>query len=379
MILKNGIVLTDNFKFNKTDIEIKGLQITGIGDMNADTDFLDLTNMYVLPGFIDTHMHGAYGVRFSDPVPDINKITRFEATRGVTTIAATTSSSEFSDLLRQFDCIVAAMEKGTDGAKIAGIHAEGPFLNCKFKGAMTEKNIITPTAEKIEQLYSHGKGNLKIISIAPEIENADEAIKYFVTRGIVVSMGHTNATFDEAKNGVCCGATQSTHTFNAMRPYNHRELGVLGCVLTNPKVKCEMICDFVHLHPTTIKLIYNIKGVDQINMISDSGHSAGIELTKFMVDGIMRYVKDGVVRLADGTIAGSTKTLLEGVQNLASIGIPLEDISKMISLNPAKSIGIDNQTGTITKGKQADLVVLNKELEVVYTFVDGMIAYKKKK
>lgn len=374
MILKNGTILHDNFKFSKSDLEIKGEKINKIDSViNSNSDSIDVSDMYVIPGFIDTHMHGAYGSRFNDPNPNINVITSFEATKGVTTITATTSSDDFSILMKQFDDIVLAIEKGTHGAKIAGIHAEGPFLSKMYKGAMTEKYIITPTLEKMEQMLLHSKGYLKIITIAPEVKNAADAISFFSKNNVKVSMGHTNATFEEANNGIKCGATQSTHTFNAMRSYNHRETGVLGCVLTNPLIKCEMICDFVHLHPNTIELIYHMKGVDNINVISDSGHAAGMELTEFMVSGIMRYVKDGVVRLADGTIAGSAKTLLEGIQNLVNIGIPLENVCKMASLNPAKTLGIDNETGSITEGKYADIVVLDKDLQVKYTFVNGKL------
>ncbi|PKM62083.1 MAG: N-acetylglucosamine-6-phosphate deacetylase [Firmicutes bacterium HGW-Firmicutes-21] len=372
MIIKNGSVLLDTFVFSEADIKINNERITDIGALNPnDDDYIDATGMYVLPGFIDTHIHGANGARFSDDNPDINAITSFEATKGVTCIAATTGSSEFSDLLRQFDNIVSAIRNGTSGAKIAGIHSEGPFLNRRFKGAMTERNILTPCMDKVKHMFDACKGYLKIITVAPEVENAKVLIEYAVANGALASIGHTNALFSESENGVHWGATQATHTFNAMRPYNHREPGVLGSVLTNPKVKCEIICDFVHLHPKTIELIYRLKGADNINMVSDSGHSAGTELTEFIVDGEMRYVKDGVVTLADGTIAGSTKTLLEGVQNLVGLGIPLEDVSRMVSYNPARTLGIANETGSISIGKYADIVVLDKDMQVRFTFVNG--------
>lgn len=372
MILKNGRVLTDNFKFSVTDIKIDGEKITGIGNINVpEQETMDVSDMYVLPGFIDTHIHGAYGSRFSDHEPDIEAITKFEASQGVTCIAATTAASEFSDLLRQFDDIVSAIKTGTLGAKIAGIHAEGPFINKKYKGAMNPNNILTPSIEKAEQMLERSNGLLKIMTVAPERENAEELIRYLVKNKVKVSIGHTNAAFEEAENGIHWGASQSTHTFNAMRPFNHREPGVLGSVLTNQNVKCEMICDFIHIHPKTIELIYRLKGADRINMVSDSGHAAGMPVTEFMVDGIKRYVKDGVVRLADGTIAGSARTLLDGVRNLLEIGIPLEDISKMASLNPAKSLNIDKETGSISIGKYADIVVLDTNLQVKFTLVNG--------
>jgi N-acetylglucosamine-6-phosphate deacetylase len=372
MIIKNGNVLY-NGAFIKTDLAISGEKISAVGEFDDKNEMIDASEMYVLPGFIDTHIHGAYGHRFSDPNPDIDAITGYEATQGVTSLAATTGSSEFGNLLRQFDVISTAIKNGTKGAKIAGIHAEGPFLNVKRKGAMIPENILTPSVEKASLLLEHAQGNLKIITIAPETENAKELTEFLVSRNVIVSLGHTDATFEQAENGVLWGATQATHTFNAMRPYSHREPGVLGCVLTNPKVKCEMICDFVHIHPKTVELIYRMKGSDNINMVSDTGHSAGLDLKEFSVDGQKRYVVDGVVRLADGTIAGSTKSVYEGVKNLANMGIPLEEVSKMASLNPAKTLGIDNETGSITVGKYADIVILDKQLNIVHTIINGKV------
>lgn len=375
MIIKNGNVLFGG-AFIKTDLAISGERISAVGDTaasNTDNEVIDASDMYVLPGFIDTHIHGAYGHRFNDASPDIDAITGYEASQGITSIAATTGSSELGSLLNQFDLISSAMKKGTKGAKIAGIHAEGPFLSIKRKGAMIPENILAPSVEKAALLLEHAQGNLKIMTVAPETENAKSLIEFLVKNKVVVSLGHTDATFEQAENGVLWGATQATHTFNAMRPYNHREPGVLGCVLTNPKVKCEMICDFVHIHPKTAELIYRLKGADNINMVSDTGHCAGLDLKEFSVEGQMRYVVDGVVRLADGTIAGSTKTVYEGVKNLYGIGIPLEEISKMASLNPAKTLGIDKETGSIEVGKLADIVILDKELNIKHTIVNGKV------
>jgi len=215
------------------------------------------------------------------------------------------------------------------------------------------------------------------MTVAPEAEGATDLIRYAVGRGVTVSLGHTMATFDETQAAIEAGASQLTHTFNAMVGLNHREPGVLGAGLTNPDVVCEMICDYVHLHPAVVKMVYLLKGADNINMISDSGHAAGMNVEQFTVDGLTRYVKDGVVRLADGTIAGSAKTMLDGVHNLLASGLPLEDISKMASLNPAKSLKLDQVTGSIQVGKLADLVVLDRNYKPIFTFVNGTCVYEK--
>lgn len=376
MILKNGLVMNESFELKKLDIRVTGDKITEIGDGLEGDDIIDVKGNYILPGFIDTHIHGAYGVRIDDAVGDHNKITKFEATQGVTSIAITTDTAEFGKILEQLERAT-VLSKTCQGTKIAAIHAEGPFLSQSRKGAMSPEFILMPDKEKLDRMIDAGGGMLKLITIAPDNDGSIEFIKYASERGLTVSMGHTDADFETAQAAINAGATQLTHTFNAMRPLNHREPGILGAALTTAGVKCEVICDYIHLHPAIIKMIYNIKGADKINMISDSGTAAGIDVSEFEVDGVKRYVKDGVVRLADGTIAGSARTLLDGVKNLVSSGIPLEDVSKMASLNPAKTLRLDNTIGSIDIGKLADLVVLDKNLNVEYTFINGNCEYRR--
>jgi len=373
MILANGRVMTDNFELVCCDIRIENDKIVELGKDLQGGERMDMTGRMILPGFIDTHIHGACGTRISDDDAALTRITRFEATQGVTGMAITTASSEFSDILRQIDA--AAAVKENEGTKILGIHAEGPFLCKKYKGAMNEEYIIPPQKALLDEMMKHAGGLLKIITVAPEAEGAVDFIRYAVSQGIKVSMGHTNATYEEAMAGIAAGASRMTHTFNAARPLNHRDPGVLGAALTEPDVTCEMICDHVHLHPAVMQLIYRTKGADRISVISDSGHAAGWEIKEFMVDGQMRYVVDGVVRLANGTIAGSAKTVLDGVKNLVSGGVPLGDVSRMASLTPARALGLEAVTGSIAPGKQADLVVMDEKMNVACTFVDGVCVY----
>lgn len=376
MKISNGIVLGEDFSLKQTDIQIMGEKISQIGNEINDDLVIDADGMYVLPGFIDIHIHGAFGMRANDNPEDLYKITQYESTQGVTAIAITTASSKFDKTLLNLEAAVKVSKKNC-GAKIAGIHAEGPFLSYARKGAMNPENILLPDIKKLDKMIEKSEGLLKIITIAPEVDGAIEFIKYASSKGIVISLGHSDATFEQTQLAFKAGATQATHTFNAMRPLNHREPGIIGAVLTNPNICCEMICDYVHLHPATIKLIYDIKGADSINIISDSGHAAGSNLTEFIVDGIKRYVKDGVVRLEDGTIAGSAMSILSGVQNLLRAGYPIKDVSKMVSYNPAKTLKIDDTTGRIKEGNYADLVILDKDYNVAYTFVNGDCVYKR--
>lgn len=325
-----------------------------------------------------TAIHGAYGVRISDrqTKPDLNKITNFEATQGVTSIAITTAASEFSHILQQIE-IAKEASRICSGTKIVGIHLEGPFISTKYKGAMNPDYILEYDLQKFDEMFNRAPDLIKLITVAPEKKNSKDFIKYIVKKGVTVSMGHSDATYEETKTAVNAGATQATHVFNAMRPFNHREPGVIGFVLTNDNVTCEMICDYVHLHPSTVRMVYKLKGADRINIISDSGHAAGMNATEFEADGMIRYVKNGVVQLANGTIAGSAKTMADGVKNLISSGVPIEDVSKMASLNPAKSLKIENITGSIAIGKCADLTVLDSQYDVNYTFINGVLRFKR--
>lgn len=378
MILTGGLVMDHDFRLNKMDLEIDQDKIVRLGKDLQGEDRLDVSDCYILPGFIDTHIHGAYGTRISDDKPDLEAMCRFEATQGVTGLAVTTAASAFDDLLRQLEVAAASADITVPrGTKVLGIHAEGPFISSKKKGAMNPDNIIVPDIEKFDEMLEKSHGYIKIMTVAPETEGAADLIRYAVGKGVTVSLGHTMATFDETQAAIEAGASQLTHTFNAMVGLNHREPGVLGAGLTNPDVVCEMICDYVHLHPAVVKMVYLLKGADNINMISDSGHAAGMNVEQFTVDGLTRYVKDGVVRLADGTIAGSAKTMLDGVHNLLASGLPLEDISKMASLNPAKSLKLDQVTGSIQVGKLADLVVLDRNYKPIFTFVNGTCVYEK--
>ena len=375
MILANATIVDDNFQLENCDIRIDGKRIVEVGTHLSGEEIWDMSGKFILPGFIDTHMHGACGMRGDDENSDLSKITEFEVTQGVTGIALTTSCIDFSKLLRCMDHIVDESKK-VAGSKILGIHAEGPFLNKERQGGMLEEYIIEPDLEKLKQMIEQGKGLLKFMTIAPEMPNAIELIEYAVSSGLVVSLGHTDATYDETMAAIAAGASQTTHTFNAMRPYNHREPGVLGAALVDDRITCEMISDYVHLHPATVELIYRLKKADHIKVISDSVSPAGLKVTEFEEDGERKYVKNGVLYLSDGTIDGSVKTLLDGVQNLLHAGVPITNVVKMACYNPAKSLGLEKELGSIAKGKYADLVVLNQSYDVEYTFVNGNCVYK---
>lgn len=371
MILKNAVVIDGDFKQNRLDIDIQDGRIAQIGK-HLEGESLDLSGMYVVPGFIDTHMHGAYGVELAEPevtAGQIQTVCAFEASQGVTCFAPAIRILAPSDMCRAIERIRSA--KPARGAKIGGIHVEGPFVSETYRGALLKDYIQKPSVDMVKSFCKAGGGLVRILTLSPELEGAEDVIRYAVSNGITVSIGHTNASYEETENAIAWGAARLTHTFNAMRPLHHRSPGVLGSALTNEKVICELICDFIHLHPAAVKMVYLLKGDDRINVISDSCAAAGKADGEYMLGGQKRYVKDGVIRTEDGTIAGSSKTVYDGVKNLVRIGVPLESAVKMASINPAKALKIDKETGSIAEGKAADLVVLDKDLHIRYTFVDG--------
>jgi len=377
MILSNATIVTDDFELKKLDIEIAGKKIVRIGQKLEGNDRVDMSGKYILPGFIDVHTHGACGVGVSDEIPDIQKVLNFEATQGVTGIAYSLAVCDFDKMLKQIDIGVSESAK-SNATKILAINAEGPFLSKAYRGAMSEEYIIPPEIDKLNEMIQRSKGLLKIVAIAPEAKGTIEFIEYAVKNGITISIGHTNANYEETMEAINAGAIHAVHTFNAMRAFNHRDPGVLGAILTDNRVNCEVICDYIHLHPVTIDMIYRLKGADHMIVVSDSVSAAGIEADKFVFNGTICTVKNGAVRLPNGTICGSAMTLLDGVRNLIKRGIPIVDVSKMASLNPAKSIKMDHEVGSISVGKYADLVVLDNEYNVEGTYINGVCVYSKK-
>ncbi len=375
MIIKNAkTVMTDCILMRDvriTDGKIAEIEKNIIPE--ADEQVIDADGLTLIPGLIETHFHGAVGNIFSNEGCDIEAVCRFEASEGVTSIAVTHHAMAVEEF--EARCAEALELVGkNEGAKIAGIHAEGPFLNVEKKGAMNEKRIILPTIEMFDRIYDAAGGFLKIITMAPEMEGAEEVIAHAVSKGVAVSAGHTNATYDEMISAIDNGVTRMTHTFNACRALSHREPGVLGAAFTDSRVTCEVICDFGHLHPAAVKLIYQVKGSSNFCVISDSEFAAGLKTNDIIeVDGVGRYIdhQAGVCKLMDDTICGSASSLYRGYKNLVSLGIPLWEVSEMCSVNPAKALGIYDETGSIETGKAADLVLIDNDLNIINVFVDG--------
>jgi len=368
MIVTNGLVLnSETWAFEQKDLMVENGLICD--HMPQNQTVVDAQGAYVIPGFIDTHIHGYLGASFDCCDPHIEKSLMALAAQGTTGYAATIRCHPRQRLLEAIHANVQQMKSSLPGARLYAIHCESPFISPDCSGAMKAPDIEC-TVENAREFIEAGEGHIKIMTIAPERENALEVIAAFQDQ-VHFSVGHTLATYDQTIAALSAGATRSTHTFNAMRPLYHRETGVLGAVLTDDRATCEMIADFVHLDPAACKIIYKMKGAERICMVSDTGEMGGCPDGTYIVNDMPRIVKDGVCKNMDGRIAGSCFTLLKGAQNLLKIGIPLEDVSRMASYNPAKFLGVDHIAGSLAPGKAADFIICDDQVNIAAVYVNG--------
>lgn len=334
----------------------------------------------VIPGIIDVHSHGyhTWSAKTIDK-EEIHGLSKMLPSIGVTACLATTTAWQAEEYT-MLDAIATAIEEGCTGANILGIHMEGPFYNPDRHNATPRHEVIPPDLSKVESYWDCARGHLKYMTIAPEEPHALEVIRWLNEKGVVTGAGHTNATSEELKKGIDAGIKVSIHTGNAMRQIDRREVGAMGEALLHPKLYCEVICDFFHLSPEMLTIMFRIKqDLSKMVMISDSDILSGVQPGSYHAFGKRVHVHpDGRILLDDGTISGSSKYVLYGIQNLVQkLNMPMEEVVPMFSLNPAKLLSIDDKKGSLRIGKDADLVILDENFDVLYTFVEGNCCYQK--
>jgi len=322
------------------------------------------------PGYIDTHTHGISGKDITTATAeDLELMSLSYAKHGVTTFFPTTVSCDLTQLLSVIE--VVKRVKASPGAKIGGIHIEGPYLSKEKKGAQEELFLRKPSVEEVEKILNYGANTVKIFSIAPELRNSFDVIKLLLNRNVVVSLAHSNATYEIAKSAIELGCSRCTHVFNAMRKFSHRDPGIVGAVLLDPGVACEIILDLVHIHAATAEIVYRLKGPRKTILISDSIAATDLEDGEYALGGATVDVRNSIARIKGSeTLAGSTLTLDAAVRNAAErLDIDLERAIQMATLAPAMNTGLS--AGVIELGRPADLVALDDDLKVLATWVDG--------
>lgn len=337
---------------------------------------IDLKGKYVVPGFIDAHIHGAYGADAMDgTVEALKTISSFVVKHGTTNFLATTLTSTKEILKNVLEKIGEVQDKELDGANIFGAHMEGPYFDIQYKGAQNEKYMKPAGIEEIKEYLNVKPGLVKLFSLSPKGDAALEAIKFLKENGVIVSVGHSAVYFDDVQKAIKAGLSHSTHTYNGMRGFTHREPGVVGAVLTNDTVMAEIIFDKIHVHPEAVRLLLKAKGVDKVECITDAMSATGLPDGNYKLGELDVYVKDSQARLvSNDSLAGSVLTLDKAFKNVIELGYSIFDAVKMTSTNAAKEFGLN--TGEISEGKDADLVVLNGDYSVNMTFVKGKLKYQ---
>lgn len=376
---KNSWILTEEGKI-KSNLIIENGLIKSIGEKSND-DLVELNdNLIIIPGFIDEHIHGAAGSDAMDgTIEDLSKIACALASEGTTGFLATTMTQSPENITKALNTVRDYRNSNiTDGAEILGVHLEGPFIAKEHVGAQPLEYVATPSVETFKK-YEEASGNsIKIVTLAPEVEGAFDLIKYLKSKNIVASVGHAGSKYADVENAVKAGATNATHTYNAMKGVHHREVGTVGATFLFDELNAEVICDGIHVSAPAIRLLYKNKPHNKFTLITDAMRAKHMPDGDYELGGQPVIVKNGEARLHDGTLAGSVLKMNVAVKNVMKfLNLPLEEVVKYATINPATNLGLDKIMGSIKEGKLANLVVVDNELNVYMTIRNGKVIYRK--
>lgn len=339
-------------------------------------ELIDAPGSWLMPGFIDVHVHGGDGHDFMDASMDaLEGITRFHGRHGTTTMLATTMTAPRGALAKVLQSVQTFRDRGMPFAQLEGVHLEGPFINPTHSGAQNPAYIVPPQQDWLDEWTKRHPGLIRLLTLAPESEGALPLIEKLSGQGILVACGHTNATYEQIGEAVDHGLRHAVHTFNAMRGLHHREPGVVGAIMTEDAIGAEIIADGHHVHPVCIRLLMQLKRNGNLMLVTDAMSAAGLGEGDYQLGGLEVTVKDGVATLKEGGgLAGSTLTMIDAFRFMVNtVGASVQEVSRLASHNPAKALGIENRTGSITAGKQADLLLVSPDLSVDRVWVRGSV------
>ena len=368
MIIKNGMVYQEDKTFAKKDLYIENGKIVESPEQLSDTSEVDAEGLLVLPGLIDVHSHGAVGHDFSDgDMEGLKAILTYEYAHGITSYCPTSMTIEKEELRRIFREMGHFADSLGDCeapmSHVAGINMEGPFLDAPKKGAHREECIMAPDAGFFRECNEACGNLIRLVTLAPNTEGAIEFTKE-LHEEVSISLGHSGADYDTAKAALEAGANHVTHLFNAMLPLGHRAPGIIGAAAEDENCMAEIICDGIHVHESMIRAAFKLFP-GRIVLISDSMRATGMENGTYDLGGQQVTVNGKLATLADGTIAGSATNLYDCMRTAVSFGIPLEEAIAAATMNPARSIGIYDEVGSLTPGKRADVLLADEELNLV--------------
>jgi len=381
LLIKNARVITPVAAWPQGWLLCRAGRIAALGsgevpDFNNGVETIDARGLTLLPGFIDLHVHGAVGHEAMDANPDgLRAMARFYAQHGVAAFLTATWTDSRARITAALETVAELRGPQPEGATLLGVYLEGPYLNPVRCGAQSTTHIRR--AERDEALAFLDSGAIRLVALAPEFEENHWLISECARRGITVSAAHTAATYDEVRHAVALGLTHATHTYNAMTGLHHREPGTLGAVMASPEISAELIADNIHVHPASMAILYRAKGPDRLVLVSDAIRAAGMPEGEFQIDERTVMLRDGAIRLPDGTLAGSGLTMERALHNLIeATGEPVETLWKTSSLNPARAIHIADRKGSLEAGKDADLVLVDDQITVHLTVTEGRVAFR---
>ncbi len=382
--LHNATVLTGFSVMEHCAVYIKDNKIADVFNesrflhkqFSPKVNIINVNGAYVAPGFIDTHIHGIGGYGTDDnTASSVLKMSEILASYGVTSFFPTIYSGTEDQMIKSIKAIVKAMGK-EKGARILGIHLEGPFISSERLGVQSADSISPVNLKLMEKLYKAAKGHIISMTVAPELKNMRDLALYCIEKNINLQAGHTNAAYKNMVEGMQVRILHTTHLFNAMSRIHHRDPGAVGAVFIHPEIACELICDGVHVDPNLIKLLVSIKPHDKLVLVTDSLKPTKQKADKLFANGEEVYLDKCFYRKSDNVIAGSALTMIDGVRNLVSWGLSHEQAVKMASTNPAAVHKIAGK-GQIAPGYDADLVVFNEDFHIIKTIINGKIFQEK--
>lgn len=378
--IKAKEIYTEDGILNDSYITINDGKIEKISKSNDDkTKVIDVGELKLVPGLIDLHIHGADGYDVMDAdFNSLDSISKYLAKNGVTSFLATTLTAPIEKIEKAIENVVESSNEGLSGAEVLGTYLEGPYLTEEHKGAHPVNFMRELKLAEIKHLIDIGKGTVKIVTIAPEKENSEEIIKYLKENEVETSIGHTNATYEEAIEAIKNGAKIGVHTFNGMTGLHHRKPGVVGAIMDSDDIYAELIADNIHVDPAVMRILYRLKKEDKLYLISDCMRAGGLADGKYSLGELEVEVKNSIARTESGSLAGSTLKIKNGVKNIKkATGIDLYEAVRLASIVPAKAMGMDEKIGSIKEGKKANITIIDDDFNIYMTIVDGTVVYER--